>query len=49
VSTETIKAGDKMIPEVVDNHPNRGTKLDYINKQGWGYDDSGFYLDKKVN
>jgi alkyldihydroxyacetonephosphate synthase len=49
VSTETIKVGDKTIPEVFDNHPNRGTKLDYINKQGWGYDDSGFYLDKKVN
>ena len=42
MSTETIKVGDKTIPEVVDNHPNRGTKLDYINKQDWG-------LDKKVN
>jgi len=31
----------------VDNHTNKGNKLDYYNKQGWGYKDSGFEYDKK--
>lgn len=37
------------MPEILDYHPNRGTKLDYYNKQGWGYADSGFITteDKK--
>ena len=31
-STETVQAGDKTLPEIVDNHVNRGIKLDYFNK-----------------
>jgi hypothetical protein len=42
-----VTVGDKTYPEVVDNQPGKGTKLDYINKQGWGYADSGFQVDKK--
>lgn len=49
ISQESIKIDDKVYPEIVDNHPSKGVKLDYFNKQGWGYTDSGFILDKKEN
>ena len=46
-SKETVDMGEaKTCPEIVDFHPNRGIKLDYFNKQGWGYSDSGFQLTK---
>jgi len=36
----------KTVPEIVDHHPSKGIKLDYHNKQGWGYSDSGFATTK---
>lgn len=45
-----MEIGDgKKLPEIVDNHASKGIKLDYYNKQGWGYADSGFIAtpDKK--
>jgi len=36
----------KSVPEIVDHHHSRGIKLDYFNKQGWGYADSGFISTK---
>ena len=47
ISSETIEIQGKTYPEIVDNHASRGIKLDYWNKYGWGYKDSGFDLDKK--
>ena len=38
----TVISEDKSVPEIVDHHVSRGIKLDYFNKQGWGYADSGF-------
>ena len=32
---------------MIDHHKSRGIKLDYYNKQGWGFADSGFEYDKK--
>jgi hypothetical protein len=49
VSTETITIGDKTYPEIIDNHVSRGIRLDYMNKWGWGYADSGFEHDKKID
>jgi hypothetical protein len=49
VSKETITIGDKTYPEIVDNAVSRGIRLDYWNKWGWGYADSGFEIDKKAN
>ena len=49
VSKETVTVSGKTYPEIVDNHANRGIKLDYVNKQGWGYKDSGFEYDKKAD
>lgn len=49
VSPETLAFNGKTYPEVVDNHVNRGTKLDHYNTQGWGYKDSGFVYDKKAD
>jgi len=43
VSKETTDIGmSKSVPEIIDHHPSKGIKLDYFNKQGWGYADSGF-------
>jgi hypothetical protein len=38
-----------MVPEFIDFNASKGIKLDYWNKQGYGYADSGFVLteDKK--
>jgi len=47
VSTEKIEIDGKTYSQIVDNHPSRGIKLDYWNKYGWGYADSGFDLDRK--
>jgi hypothetical protein len=47
VSTETITIDGKTYPQIIDSHHSRGVKTDYINPQGWGYNDSGFYFDKK--
>lgn len=50
VSAETITVDGRTYTEVIDNHPEREIKINYFNKQGWGYSDSGFeYLkDKKA-
>ena len=32
ISQESIKIDDKVYPEIVDNHPSKGVKLDYFNK-----------------
>lgn len=32
VSTQTVTVTGKTYPEIVDNHANRGVKLDYLNK-----------------
>ena len=37
--------GNKEWPEIVDHKPSAKIKLDYHNKQGWGYEDSAFILD----
>ena len=42
VSAETISVDGKTYPEIVDHHPERQIKIDYFNKQGWGYSDAGF-------
>jgi hypothetical protein len=47
ISPETITIDGKTYPEIVDNHVARGIKLDYFNKSGWGYADSGFDYNKK--
>ncbi len=49
--TSQVMIGDetKKYPEIIDNHPERKTKLDYINKQGWGYQDTYFYFEEKSN
>jgi len=49
VSTETVTNADKTYPEIIDHHQTRPIKLDYFNKQGWGYKDSGFEYDKGVD
>ena len=47
MSKETTDIGmSKSVPEIVDHHPSKGIKLDYFNKQGWGYADSGFETTK---
>ena len=49
VSAETHTFEGKSFPEIVDNHPTKGIKMDYHKTQGWGYKDSGFEVDKKHN
>lgn len=49
VSAETHTFEGKSFPEIVDNHPNKGIKMDYHKTQGWGYKDSGFELERKHN
>ena len=49
VSAETHTFEGKSYPEVVDNHPQKGIKMDYHKTQGWGYKDSGFEIDRKYN
>ena len=46
VSAETITVDGKTYTEVIDNHPEREIKINYFNKQGWGYSDSGFEVIK---
>ena len=48
-SPETIEIDGKKYAEIIDNNVSRGIRLDYWNKQGWGYADSGFEVDKKVH
>ena len=52
---KTTQIDEKSYQEVIDYEPNSGvslfsvifqTKLDYFNKQGWGYSDSAFVLKK---
>ena len=53
-ATQTLitpnKIGDdtKKYPEIIDYHPEKKTKLDYINKQGWGYADTYFFMDENT-
>lgn len=49
VSAETHTFDGKSFPEVVDNHPTKGIKMDYHKTQGWGYKDSGFEYDRKYD
>jgi hypothetical protein len=46
-STQTIKIDGKTYAELIDNHPAKMTKMNYYNKQGWGFKDSGFIYDKE--
>lgn len=47
VSSETVEVGEgKSYPEILDHDPDRGIKLDFFNRYGWGYTDSGFALNK---
>jgi hypothetical protein len=41
------KVGDDkhQYAEVIDHHPHIKTKIDYFNKQGWGYADTALVLD----
>lgn len=49
ISPEKTTVDGKEYPEIIDYHPDREIKIFYFNRQGWGYNDSGFeYLkDKK--
>ncbi len=47
VSKETLTDGNKEYPETLDHEPQRGIKLDYYKKQGWGFKDTYFELDPK--
>lgn len=49
VSPEQITVDGKTYPEFVDNNSSKGIKADYFKINGWGYKDSGFYLDIKHN
>ncbi len=49
ISSETHTFDGKVYPEVVDNHPSKGIKMDYHKTQGWGYKDSGFEIDRKYD
>lgn len=33
--------------EVIDHKPNLKTRIDFVNKQGWGYADTEFIYDSK--
>jgi hypothetical protein len=44
-----MTVGGQQYDEVTDLQPHFKNKLDYFNKQGWGYQDSSFVLDKEVN
>lgn len=46
---KSIKLGDHSYAEVVDLAPHFKNKLDYFNKQGWGYADSYFEYVKKTD
>jgi len=50
VSVETVEQDGHTYPEVVGDEPERQVKINFFNKQGWGYADSGFeYVkDKKA-
>mmetsp|Transcript_3750 Transcript_3750/g.6393 ORF Transcript_3750/g.6393 Transcript_3750/m.6393 type:complete len:207 (+) Transcript_3750:18-638(+) len=44
-----VMVGGQLYHEVYDNEPSLKTKLDYFNKQGWGYKDTSFIVDRKKN
>jgi hypothetical protein len=46
-ATKKATVGDQSYDEVIDYERHFKNKLDYFNKQGWGYSDSEFILDKK--
>lgn len=46
---ETITVDGKSYPEIIDHHSDRQTKINFFNKFGWGYNDSGFELAKMSN
>lgn len=49
ISQENINVDGKEYSEIIDYHSDRDIKIFFFNRQGWGYNDSGFkYLkDKK--
>jgi alkyldihydroxyacetonephosphate synthase len=49
VSPESITVDGKTYPEFVDNNPAKGIKADYFKNNGWGYKDSGFFYDSKMD
>lgn len=46
-SAKKIVAGGQEYDEVTDLEPYHKNRIDYFNKQGWGYNDSSFQLDKQ--
>ena len=48
IATKSITIGDEVYTEVIDYAPRYENKLDYFNKQGWGYADSVFERNDKT-
>lgn len=47
MTIKKIDVGGQQYQEVIENLQFSQTKLDYFNKQGWGYKDSNFIYDEK--
>lgn len=45
----TITIDGKTYTELIDYHPQKTIKMDYFNRQGWGFADSGFTYVKEQN
>jgi hypothetical protein len=44
-----VEIDGKSYAELIDHHPQKQIKMDYFNKQGWGFADSGFTYVKEQN
>ena len=47
-SKENLIIDGKSYTEVIDYHSNREIKINFFNRQGWGYADSGFEYNKET-
>ena len=47
ISKETITIEGQTYPEIIDYHPDSEIKINYFNRFGWGYKDSGFEYNKE--
>lgn len=48
ISEVKITVDGHSYPEIIDHHADTSTKIDYFNKVGWGYADSGFEIVKDL-
>lgn len=46
---KTITIDTQTYQELIDHQPQKQTKMDYFNRQGWGFADSGFVYQKENN